>query len=1335
MKRAFKVTAILMLIILTVTAFVIPVGAKQVFSDLDPEHWCYSKIMDFEEKGYVCGYEDGTFRADRTITRAEYVKIVNNFFGYKPSEKTTSSFSDVNSGDWFLPYVNEAVDRGYIEGFEDGTFRPHDPIRRQEATVILARILKIDKEEYPADHKDGLAQYPDGDEVQEWARVAIHSYSVYNFINGYEDGTLRILRNVTRAETVELLHILEQKIVIDKKPGGGGGSVITPTLKPNIDVLKRVSSEKEFIPNLDGVITNSITSSTAVEPIEEFEIVKLTKFGWVNKENSSQEGNLDGAFVNITSATTGATIYETVDVPNTQREYVTTNRNEYANKFFLSDGVYVVSAQAKKTGRKDSDMISGEIKIDTVAPVVHAKANSQRGEIKHEQSITVSIKDPNLYGTNKISGLDKVAYAWFDAQTEERVSAWKAFELSDGQATIFAPTKFGSYKLGISAIDVAENNFGTRIEYNVPSGDISGDVPVNPSGDIKYDFVKDIENGEEEDPDKNPTGEDIIVIVGNNNPIIDDLVMYTKVNVPVSGELNATDEDNDELTYEIEENLTSGEATISGKITTYLSSNFGVFMYKVKVKDNYSGEATATVTVYVCDVEVKLPEAPSGDEVEDPQNPGKPVNPDLSGDKLIIFVGETEDMTAQIIPSGDEFENAKYEWSFEEEQNKAKIVSGEDKKDVKVEGKNPGETTIKVKVDINSGDTTITIEKEIPVIVLSKITIQIPSSSKNYDATPLKANDFTVNKNSSKKVFVNGYIADGDEVFVKVSGERTKVGTSEAEFVSYEIKNSRNQDVRKYYVPTFRNGTLTINNAIKPKLNITMSTSKTKDLKDAFSGDFIYVSGEDNTFWYIIKVENEKLGSYPEKVSGEIIDKLPDDLEYISGDADATSGTFEFDTSSNTFTWNAENIGNGNDAQYAYIKVRVKKEAFKEHVTSDDTLQKAVSNITAIDAGYAEHKEQKDTTGKNVSIFLRFAGKTQGDNGYLFAGNTTATDTAVSDLPVKNNSKFVINRITGKEYTNDDINDILDGTDADKKSSMFDDFYAGQDSITKYVMTVPDVKGFIEAEYYGEVKFTENYIILWYKFVNQQECARTRNYKIMNNVENVEHGPYTFETSGDTYHLDGIVVDVRTLNSIPDGTHFDLKNTAKLTKTDKVEYRNSEATCNLTIHYNKIKSEEDATNLMSINLEDVVNQPLVPENNNTIVSGETSNGAIDNSVSGETNSIENTSGDVPNNAVSGDISNATTDNVTSGDTVNVVKDNTTSGDNPSEENKISSGDSNTTKTENKSESLSGDTNSKVADEIDNKDLKDETLINEVPQTDIVIESKKDDEDSSDEIEE
>ena len=830
MKKAFKVITLLMLVILVVTAFTMPASAKQVFTDLSPEHWCYAKIMDFEKKGYVCGYSDNTFRADRTITRAEYVKIVNNFFGYKPSEKTTSAFKDVNSGDWFMPYVNEAVDRGYIEGFEDGTFRPQDPIRRQEATVILARILKIDKEVYPADHKDGLAQYSDSDEVQEWARVAIHSYSVYNFINGYEDGTLRILRNVTRAETVELLHILEQKVVIDRKPGGGGTK--TPTLKPDIDVLVR------------NLIEVPVENEIAIK--EEYTPVIYTKSNWINKKNSNfeKETARNGAFVNITSQTRGSTIHDTVDVISRKEEYKTTKRDEYDNKFFLTDGVYTVTAQATKSGRKDSGIETKVVKIDTVAPVVRVvETSSAKGKIAHEQSVAVAIKDSNLYNANEISGLDKVAYAWFNADTDERVTVWSAFELVNGQAQINAPLTYGKYKLGIAAIDVAENAFGTRTEYAVKSEDISGDVPTTPSGDVDYDFVKETESGDE-NPDQNPNGEELIVIVGNNNPTIEDLTMHTTANKLVSGELKGKDIDSgDILSYVINVAPEYGTAEVNGNYTTYVSDKAGIYNYTVKVRDNHSGEAIGNVTVYVFDAEIAIPDAPSGEEIQDPVNPNNPVNSDLSGEKLVLFVGEEKEMTASVTPS---YEDTTYDWAFDVSEEKAEISSNSDECTVKVKGLKPGETkiTIKVKVNVkapNGGTETLEIEKQIPVIVLSKITIKIPDATKAYDGIALKAEDFEVR--SGDEALKAGVMADGDAAQVRVSGERLYVGSSDATLVGYDILDGNGNSVRKYYVPTFEKGTLTVTvneNEIIIKAN---SANKKYDGTALKNSGYTYTSG------------------------------------------------------------------------------------------------------------------------------------------------------------------------------------------------------------------------------------------------------------------------------------------------------------------------------------------------------------------------------------------------------------------------------------------------------------------------------------------------------------
>ena len=667
-KQIIRFFSLLMLVVLLVTAFAMQVNARVVFSDLAPTHWCYNKIIDFESKGYVCGYEDGTFKADQTITRAEYVKIVNNFFGYKPNTEKVANFSDVNSGDWFAPYVNEAVERGYITGFEDGTFRPQDPIRRQEATVILARILGIDKEVYPANHIDGLAQYSDSDEVQDWARVAIHSYSVYNFINGYTDGTLKILQNVTRAETVELLHVLEQKVIIDRKPGGSSKSTVK---MPTIALYRFDKEANEFA---------AIKSSDL-------------KSNWVNKAISTLSGDEYGVLVNVTSTTTGSTINEKLTGNQTgKRSYTTSKTEELTNAKFLTDGEYKISAFASKSGYHSSSSADKTILVDTKAPVVSGEVVTTL-PVAHEQQVKVTIADPKANDVNRISGLDtaKVRYTWFRYLGDgiyERATEWQNVTLDEnGNAVITTEgLEYGTYKLAISAYDIAENTYGDKIDTVVTT---SGDEEFRE--EIPYDFVEELEKEGEEKPED----PDITVIVGNNTPEVKDLVMRTEVNVEVSGKIIATDKDGDTLTYVLVENSGDSEyATVSGDTTSFEHGTAGTYYYNVEASDGNGGTATALVTVYVYDIKVVTP---SGDKED-------PVDYDVLADDLILYVGEKKDVTASTTPDGD----ATFEWNENSEEIEI-VDDSQNNVTVIVEGKVPGKTTMNVTVKVGEVEITRTI--------------------------------------------------------------------------------------------------------------------------------------------------------------------------------------------------------------------------------------------------------------------------------------------------------------------------------------------------------------------------------------------------------------------------------------------------------------------------------------------------------------------------------------------------------------------------------------------------------------------------------------------------
>ena len=158
---------------------------------------------------YISGYGDSDlseFRPDNTITRAEISKILamlDNSF----DENTVypNVFPDMNADAWYTNYINFAVSKGYISGYEDGSVRPENMITRAEFAAILARFAGIDTVETNDVFID-TAQF-------EWCRDEINTLALMGVISGYGDGTFLPKNRVTRAETVSMINrILGRKM-------------------------------------------------------------------------------------------------------------------------------------------------------------------------------------------------------------------------------------------------------------------------------------------------------------------------------------------------------------------------------------------------------------------------------------------------------------------------------------------------------------------------------------------------------------------------------------------------------------------------------------------------------------------------------------------------------------------------------------------------------------------------------------------------------------------------------------------------------------------------------------------------------------------------------------------------------------------------------------------------------------------------------------------------------------------------------------------------------------------------------------------------------------------
>lgn len=152
------------------------------YSDVASSAWYNSAVSTLTNAGILAGYEDGTFRPNAPITRAEFATIAARF--YHAPEVTGDAFPDI-SGSWARVYINRAAALGLVRGYPDGTFRPNTEITRAEVMEIINNVLfrTPDKEHFLPD----MVTWPDNpDTPGNWSYEAVqeatnnHNYERVN---------------------------------------------------------------------------------------------------------------------------------------------------------------------------------------------------------------------------------------------------------------------------------------------------------------------------------------------------------------------------------------------------------------------------------------------------------------------------------------------------------------------------------------------------------------------------------------------------------------------------------------------------------------------------------------------------------------------------------------------------------------------------------------------------------------------------------------------------------------------------------------------------------------------------------------------------------------------------------------------------------------------------------------------------------------------------------------------------------------------------------------------------------------------------------------------------
>lgn len=231
------------------------------FSDIEG-HWAKNWIKKAVDLGFVSGYEDGTFKPDRTITRAEFSKLLNN--ALHTEKKAKLGFSDVSEKEWFYEEIQKSVASGFFSGYENNTFRPNNPIKREEVAKVVNSAITTGEVE-----GEGATLLSDYSTIQEWAKTSVNSVYNKGYILGYPEGVYRPAKALTRAEAVKIIYEIIENENIERgfNITNYNETYSSAVVVGDLNILDSVGTGNVYLKNI-VVLGDIVVSASKVNSIQ-----------------------------------------------------------------------------------------------------------------------------------------------------------------------------------------------------------------------------------------------------------------------------------------------------------------------------------------------------------------------------------------------------------------------------------------------------------------------------------------------------------------------------------------------------------------------------------------------------------------------------------------------------------------------------------------------------------------------------------------------------------------------------------------------------------------------------------------------------------------------------------------------------------------------------------------------------------------------------------------------------------------------------------------------------------------------------------------------------------
>lgn len=199
-KITSRVIAIIVTFLCVANVFTPYISANEdlPFDDIDTSY-AKNAIMNVYNNHLFTGTSATTFSPHQSITRAEYITVLNRLLKLEPVNSPVSAFTDVNKNAWYYGWIQTAVQLGLASGLSETTFAPQQAVTRQEAAVWMARVLKPSTE-----ISTEQINYRDSNRIASWANESVSIVSNLGLMKGDVSGYFRPNDPITRQEAAVL---------------------------------------------------------------------------------------------------------------------------------------------------------------------------------------------------------------------------------------------------------------------------------------------------------------------------------------------------------------------------------------------------------------------------------------------------------------------------------------------------------------------------------------------------------------------------------------------------------------------------------------------------------------------------------------------------------------------------------------------------------------------------------------------------------------------------------------------------------------------------------------------------------------------------------------------------------------------------------------------------------------------------------------------------------------------------------------------------------------------------------------------------------------------------